>query len=1334
MPRAFTSLSRLSAVAALALCVAGPSPSFGQALTLDLAGADTSLPRPPFFANPYLSGIANVTNTGVAATLSERGGAFDSQAYTGAISGPVSVTHTDGVTIFAGLSGFGTGSNNLNSYTGTTTISSGTLRLGDGSNIGTLGSGPIVNNGLLQLVEGINYQSSTPVTLANPISGSGAVVQQGSGTVVLSGSNSYSGGTVVDGGTSQLLFGSATAVRGPASITLLNGGIAGTTYALEQAFLDGIAGQSSGVVALGADSANPLSFVALNLASVSLGAASGNCDSNNFCQTFNYSGALTPNGAAYNLGGGNAILNVQTSLADVTSTSTSLNHGGNGYTILSGTNTYSGGTTISSGVLQFASTTALPLVGSPTITIQPFATAAAGFALDQTFLSSVAPGSQGTVALAVDSASDLDFSNLPSVSLGAAPTTNPTYSGTITPNGNTYLLGGGRAGSGNGNLNVTSILTDGLGLVSRGLTVNASGFTQAIDVHLLNTNTFTGPTLVDGGSLWLGNGSTFGNIPTTSGVTVNNSSLNFNEPTALVFDRSISGNGNVAQYGPGTVTLTGPVGYTGATFIFDGTLALGPASSLATSSVVRLLNFNNNPAPPIFDISGAGSQTVQGLIGDATSAVNLGANRLTIGNPGAAFGTDPFNSATTPTFAGSIAGTGGVTFQGAGAFVLSGTNTYGGSTIVGAGTILTGGAANAFSPTSAVALSGSLDLGGYNQTVGSLAGAGLATNGGTAAAVLTTGGNGSSTTFGGTLADGAGAFGLIKTGAGTFALTGTNTYSGSTKIGGGTLSINNPNAIGTGTLQMADGTTLAFAGSGYTLANNIQFTGTTDPTFDSGPGTVAVSGRISGQAALQKNGTGTLVLLGDNTYAGNTLVNQGTLQVDGSIASSPVTTVAPSTTLSGSGFVGAILAQRGSVVAPGSASNLFGTLTAAGPVMLTTGSTLAINSSPLAASRLLTTGAATIANGGILQVSPGTAPYTVPVRLPILVAAQGLSGQFSTVNLTSPTLGLQPTVVYDGNDAYLQFGDNATNRASPDVQSSIAAAQRLARERFGSFVTLRMLSSILQGFTQQVNCSDCVTSFGSGGSFSAGVQGRKSLTEDLSVIGGFAYANYESGGVRVVSAPIFAGVIRYDMTELGAARPFFDVGGFVAPSQTTDFTRRYTFGNMDGGGSGRSSLTSSSVFARLGYDARLTPQDEAAAAVEFSRGWQRAGRYSEPSVAGSFSPDLANPYPIVSAGGTDSLNIVKAGGQWTHLWGERIETQLNFGVAHAFDTTSGISATLGGSTIATPIGDYTWAEYGARVGYRLVGSLVLDTFLYGTLGGRPINDTVHGGAGLRYAF
>ena len=55
-------------------------------------------------------------------------------------------------------------------------------------------------------------------------------------------------------------------------------------------------------------------------------------------------------------------------------------------------------------------------------------------------------------------------------------------------------------------------------------------------------------------------------------------------------------------------------------------------------------------------------------------------------------------------------------------------------------------------------------------------------------------------------------------------------------------------------------------------------------------------------------------------------------------------------------------------------------------------------------------------------------------------------------------------------------------------------------------------------------------------------------------------------------------------------------------------------------------------------------------------------------------------------------------------------------------------------SIATPVGDYTWAEYGARVGYRLVGSLVLDTFIYGTLGGRPINDTIHGGAGLRYAF
>jgi hypothetical protein len=107
--------------------------------------------------------------------------------------------------------------------------------------------------------------------------------------------------------------------------------------------------------------------------------------------------------------------------------------------------------------------------------------------------------------------------------------------------------------------------------------------------------------------------------------------------------------------------------------------------------------------------------------------------------------------------------------------------------------------------------------------------------------------------------------------------------------------------------------------------------------------------------------------------------------------------------------------------------------------------------------------------------------------------------------------------------------------------------QTLARDRQGAIVTNRVLASILGGFNEQINCTTCISAFGSVGSFSAGAHGRKAISDDLSVIGGVAYAKYRSGGVDV-STPIAAGSLRYDFTELGISRPYVEAGGVLAPS------------------------------------------------------------------------------------------------------------------------------------------------------------------------------------------
>ncbi|WP_228381461.1 autotransporter-associated beta strand repeat-containing protein, partial [Salmonella enterica] len=78
----------------------------------------------------------------------------------------------------------------INSYTGGTTISGGTLVA---SNVEALGSGDVTDNATLEMNTGGDF--------ANNIGGTGSVVKSGDKTLTLSGSNTYTGGTTISGGT-----------------------------------------------------------------------------------------------------------------------------------------------------------------------------------------------------------------------------------------------------------------------------------------------------------------------------------------------------------------------------------------------------------------------------------------------------------------------------------------------------------------------------------------------------------------------------------------------------------------------------------------------------------------------------------------------------------------------------------------------------------------------------------------------------------------------------------------------------------------------------------------------------------------------------------------------------------------------------------------------------------------------------------------------------------------------------------------------------------------------------------------------------------------------------
>jgi len=108
-----------------------------------------------------------------------------------------------------------------NTYTGITTIGAGgTLKIGSGSTVGTLGTGSVVNNGVL------SFNRTNTYVVTNQISGSGSVIQAGSGNTSLTNANTYSGGTTLSSGTLGIYDNSALgtgALTASGSTTLLFG-------------------------------------------------------------------------------------------------------------------------------------------------------------------------------------------------------------------------------------------------------------------------------------------------------------------------------------------------------------------------------------------------------------------------------------------------------------------------------------------------------------------------------------------------------------------------------------------------------------------------------------------------------------------------------------------------------------------------------------------------------------------------------------------------------------------------------------------------------------------------------------------------------------------------------------------------------------------------------------------------------------------------------------------------------------------------------------------------------------------------------------------------------
>ena len=196
-----------------------------------------------------------------------------------------------------------------------------------------------------------------------------------------------------------------------------------------------------------------------------------------------------------------------------------------------------------------------------------------------------------------------------------------------------------------------------------------------------------------------------------------------------------------------------------------------------------------------------------------------------------------------------------------------------------------------------------------------------------------------------------GATQLVKDDLGTLVLTGANTYTGGTAINGGTLQVAGDASLGAaaGPLSLDGGTLRTTATFATARATTLNAGG---GTFDVDTGTtLTANGIISGAGALNKAGTGTLVLTADNNYAGGTTIGAGTLQLGNGGASGSI--------------AGNIVDNGALVFYRSGALSLAGTISGAGYVdQLGTGTTILTGNSTYTGGTTISAGTLQLGNGG----------------------------------------------------------------------------------------------------------------------------------------------------------------------------------------------------------------------------------------------------------------------------------------------------------------------------------------------------------------------------------
>ena len=550
---------------------------------------------------------------------------------------------------------------------------------------------------------------------------------------------------------------------------------------------------------------------------------------------------------------------------------------------------------------------------------------------------------------------------------------------------------------------------------------------------LTGANTYSGGTTISMGTLQLGNGSATGSIV---GAVVNNDTFNIvnantagittitnNLGTTNFSNTSTAGNAAITNNGGFTAFFNTSTAGAAAITNNGGETEFFDTSTARNATIIT----NSGGFTEFFDTSTAGNAALTINSGGETEFNNTStAGAATIINNSNGF--TNFNDTSTAGNA-AITNNGGVTN-------FTNASTAGNATITtnSGGLALffdtsTGGNARFITNAGGIFDMSNLTSGG--MTAGSIEGAGTYQLGSKA---LTVGLNNLSTVVSGTIADGGSNGGtggsLIKVGTGTLTLTGPNTYSGGTSFNGGIVAVNSDANLGTGGLNFNGGTLQALAAGGGIISSKAITLNALGGTFLADAGaTSTLSGAISGVGSLTKDGVGTLALTGANTYTGGTVLNAGTLTVNGAQALG----------------LGNVVVNGGTLNADPQSINVKGNYVqnAGGTLQLTVA-----GANPGQYDSLNVGGNAAL--GGTLQlISLGFRPK-LSDQLTLIIAGGAISGKFANfLDPFSPLLA--PHLVYGSNTVVLEFQSDFVSIArTPNERAAANLLDRIALDSRGT--------------------------------------------------------------------------------------------------------------------------------------------------------------------------------------------------------------------------------------------------------------------------------------------